>query len=498
MSLVAVVPNPSMQENLERIASETKVFISMPHVSGITPRILLEKGLLERSRLDGTKRLHGTFRIDEVGLPAFDHGVLYGDAVFEGVLVVRGKLFQWKEHLDRLYRSAARLNIEIPYGPEEFSAHILDAVRSMAASEREFSYIRLVVTRGIGDLGIHPAKCIGSTVYSIISTLQLYPESAYRCGIHVSLARKVRRPSPEVLDPQIKSCNYLNNVMALLETLHEGCYETVMLNSEGFVAEASTDNLFIAVRENGWESEPAHVTLCTPSSNYCLKGITRGLVLAHAKKLGFRVVESGTLLPKDLTGAHREVFLTGTAAGVVPVIGVDGHLVGDGLPGPITLTFRNLLSADMNDPAMALPADAQSEEINAYLAAGVFSSGTSVGTNPQSTTNLIIREFDQIDSRNWDGLSQVFCEDIVYERPGYEPLAGLERVLKFYREERVIASGKHYLEHIVLNESSGACWGRFIGLHKNKSAIDERFADVYLFKDGKIHNRQSYFFRPAV
>jgi branched-chain amino acid aminotransferase len=494
---VLAVSRHSVIEDLERVALDTRVFISMPCVPGITPRALVEKGV-RKDHGDGLERLHGIFKVDDIGLPAFDHGVLYGDAVFEGLLVVQGRLFQWREHLERLYASAARLSIEVPYSPLELTEHVMEAVKSTSFSSNEHSYIRLVVTRGIGDMGIHPAKCAGSTLYAIISTIQLYPEAVYHRGIRLSLAKKTRRAGAEVLDPQIKSCNYLNNISALLETLPEGCNETVMLTSGGFIAEATADNLFIVVREDGWESSPAKVTLLTPSSNYCLRGITRGLVLGHAKKLGFNVVESTTLLPQDFAGTEREVFLTGTAAGVVPVVAIDGGQIGDGRPGLITSTLRDLLSADMRDPAMALSVSAWSNEISEYLDTPGFGTGARPTEDGPAPGNLVIRLFDKVDSRDWEGLRQVFCQDATYERPGYEPLMGLERVMKFYREERVIASGKHHLENIVLEENSGACWGRFTGVHKNGSAIDERFADVYRIKNGKIWNRQSYFFRPAV
>ena len=496
MSMRAV-SRDSVIEDLERVALDTRVFISMPYISAITPRGLVEQGV-RKDHGNGIERIHGTFKVNDIGLPAFDHGVLYGDAIFEGVLLVEGRLFQWREHLERLYASAARLSIEVPYSPLELTQHMAEAVKSTSVSRNEHSYMRLVVTRGIGDLGIHPARCAGSTLYSIISTIQLYPEAVYRRGVRLALAKKTRRMGTEVLDPQIKSCNYLNNISALLETLPEGCNETVMLTSGGFLAEATADNLFIVVREDGWESSAAKVSLLTPSSNYCLRGITRGLVLGYARKLGFNVVESTTLLPQDFAGTQREVFLTGTAAGLVPVIAIDGRQIGDGTPGPVTGMLRELLSVDMRDPAMALSVSARPQEISKYLDTPGLRTGTPPAESATQGGNLVNRLFDKVDSRDWEGLRQVFCEDATYERPGYEPLVGLERVLKFYREERVIASGKHRLENIVLGENSAACSGRFTGLHKNGSAIDERFADVYRIRNGKIWNRQSYFFRPAV
>src|SRR5262249_42115461 len=403
----------------------------------------------EKRGEDGVARLRGTFEINEIGLPAFDHGVLYGDGVFEGVLIVNGRLFKWREHLVRLYASAARLHIEVPYSPLELTEHIMEAANSTSLSPHAHSYIRLVVTRGIGDLGIHPAKCVGSTVYSIISRVQLYPESVTQRGIHLSLATRIRRPGAQVLDPQIKSCNYLNNIMALLETLPELSHETLMLTEEGFVAEATTDNLFLVVRQEGWESNASRVTLFTPAAHYCLKGITRGLILTYANELGYKVVESGTLRPKDFVGHRREAFLTGTAAGLVPVVTINGCEVGDGLPGPVTGMLRDLLAADMNDQAMALSLTAGPKETAAYLKnSDVRFDDLMFDRTPAVTSNIIARLFDVVDSRSWRGLGDVFCDDITYERPGYEPLVGFDRVVRFYREERVIASGKHHLENI--------------------------------------------------
>jgi branched-chain amino acid aminotransferase len=498
MSVSTTSLQPSVVDYLERVASHAKIFVSMPYVSGITPRVLLERGIRENNQHDDQERFHGAFRMDEIGLPAFDHGVLYGDAVFEGVLIVGQGLFQWREHLERLYASAARLQIELPYGPHELTERIIETIRGASLPQKTPAYVRLVLTRGFGDLGIHPAKCAGGTIYAIVSTVQLYPETAYRQGIHLSLSRKIRRAGANILDPQIKSCNYLNNVMALLETLPEGCHETVMLTPDGFIAEATADNVFSVVREAGWENDPSKVTLFTPAANYCLKGITRGLIIVHARKLGFKVVESSTMLPQDIIGPEREVFLTGTAAGVVPVTCIDSQQVGDGRPGPVTGKLHNLLLADMEDPGMALAVFAGMDEINAYLEPGSFDPQGQTLQNVSPALNPIIRLFETIDSRNWDGLKEAFCEDATYERPGYEPLVGLERITHFYREERVIVSGKHFLENTVLNEDGGACWGRFMGIHKNNSALDERFADVYLWKNGKIWSRKSYFFRPAV
>jgi len=300
-------------DGLRRIVESARLFVSMPYLPGLTPRLLKDP---ERSAAypssEPLERRHGIFRLDEVGLPVLDRGALYGDSVFEGVLVVGGRLFTWKEHLARLYRSAERLQIPIPYDPVELSLRILTTVREVSGAMTERRYLRLVVTRGLGDLGIHPGKVCGGVVYGIAAQIQLYPEELYERGIELSVARQVRRPGPEVLDPSIKSSNYLNNIRALLESLGEGRPETLMLTGEGFVAEATADNLFLVRRLPGWEGDPSRVTVSTPVATYCLDGITRGLILAAAREIGYQVEEVADMVVDDLTGADREVFLTGT------------------------------------------------------------------------------------------------------------------------------------------------------------------------------------------
>lgn len=486
---------PSPTTALERIARSSRVFVSMPLVQGITPRALLQHGIRDEATAgDERERYCGTFALDEIGLPAFDHGLLYGDAVFEGILIAEGRLFQWREHLSRLYASAQRLMIEIPYTPLELSSRILEAISGTGNDQGGSQYLRLVVTRGIGDLGINPARCAGSTVYCVISTIQLYPESTYEQGIRLSLSKQVRRTGADALDPQVKSCNYLNNIAALLDTLQQGTQETLMLTSQGFVAEATTDNIFIVVREPGWEYDPAKIILRTPSAAYCLKGITRELVLSHGRREGFTIDESAAITPEEFVGHGREAFLTGTAAGLVPVIAIDDQAIGNGLPGPITQKLRGMLCEEIADPGKGLPVSASRQYVLQYLNGRQTVVQESVSVTPE----LIPRLFETVDSRRWEGLKQFFCDEIVYERPGYAPLVGRERVEKFYSEERVIASGRHFLEAVVVNGSEGACWGRFIGQHKNGSPLDERFADCYTFHEGKIKTRKSYFFRPAV
>lgn len=357
------------------MSERARVFVSMPYLAGITPRVLADPSRSwQHPTTEPLERREGVFALDEIGLPLLDHGLLYGDAVFEGVLVAHGRLFTWKEHLQRLHDSADRLGIVLPHDGADLTRRLLGTVRRTGLAEDERGYIRLVATRGIGDLGIYPPKCVGSTVYAICSKIQLYPEAAYRRGISLSVAREVRRPGAETLDPGVKSCNYLNNIRALLETLDEGCLETVMLTREGFVAEATADNLFLVLREEGWEEDPARVRVITPSSAYCLDGITRRLLMRAGREAGYRVEESATLLPGDWAGPEREGFLTGTGAGVMPVIGIGGLPVGDGASGPVTHLLRERFFRYLADPAMGISLDASDEEINAYLAGSPASS----------------------------------------------------------------------------------------------------------------------------
>src|SRR5580765_135463 len=248
MANAATIVSPQVRKEFESIAAETRIFVNMPSVSGITPRVLLERGM-PSIPVDNVERHQGVFRPDEIGLPAFDHGVLYGDAVFEGILIIGGQLFQWREHVERLYRSAKRLGIQMPYDSAELTEQILGAVNDPGLSSKGAAYIRLVVTRGIGDLGINPVKCLGSTIYALVSKIQLYPESLYEQGIRVSVAQQTRRAGADIIDPQIKCCNYVNNILALVETQDQKTVETIMLTRDGFVAEATTDNLFLVSRE---------------------------------------------------------------------------------------------------------------------------------------------------------------------------------------------------------------------------------------------------------
>ena len=251
----------------------------------------------------------------------FDHGLLYGDGIFEGIRIYNGKVFRLKEHIERLYESAKAIILEIPMTKEEMKAAVEDAVK---VNERKDGYIRLVITRGEGSLGLDPASCKKATVIIIVSDIQLYPKEYYEKGIALVTVTSRRIPS-ECLDPRIKSLNYLNNIMAKLEAKQAGCLEAVMLNTQGFVAECTADNIFI-VKEG---------RLLTPSVYHgALEGITRQTVMEIAEKIGIKSEEI-TLAPYDLYTAD-ECFLTGTGAEIVPVVKIDGRVIGSGVPGKIT------------------------------------------------------------------------------------------------------------------------------------------------------------------
>ena len=254
-------------------------------------------------------------------ISVFDHGLLYGDGVFEGLRIYNGKVFRLGEHVERLYQSAKAIFLEIPMNKAGMEEAVL---KSVEINQKENGYIRLVVTRGEGSLGIDPAQCSRAAVIIIVADIQLYPEEYYEKGIEIITASSRRLPS-DSLDPRVKSLNYLNNIMAKLEARQANCLEAVMLTREGFVSECTADNIFI-VKNN---------ELLTPSSYHgALEGITMSAVMEIAGSLGIRTHET-TLTRYDLYNAE-ECFMTGTGAEIIPVIKIDGRVIGNGSPGKTT------------------------------------------------------------------------------------------------------------------------------------------------------------------
>ncbi len=356
-------------EALRRVGETARVFFSAPAIEGITPAALLDPARSEAASTDeALPRRHGVFRLNEIGLGCMDHGVLYGDGCFEGILITDGRIFLLKEHMIRLAASARKLAIDLPYACEDLVDWMLRTARQVDFEAGGRGYIRLLVTRGFGDLGINPAKCVGATIFSLTSTIRLYPREMYETGIELGLARQVRRPHASVLDPTVKSNNYVNNVMALMEGTRAGSQlEALILTRDGFIAEATVDNLFFVRRLPGWEHHPERVVVATPSRDYCLNGITRALVLETCRQMGYSVDEAADLVPIDLIGPDRECFMTGTGAGVMPIVKVVGNLVGDGTPGPITRELVRRVEDAMVDPAYGLPINATTDEVRAYL-----------------------------------------------------------------------------------------------------------------------------------
>jgi branched-chain amino acid aminotransferase len=257
----------------------------------------------------------------------FDHGLLYGDGVFEGIRAYNGRVFMLDEHIDRLYRSAQAIAMTIPMTKAAMSNAV---VKTCAANKIRDGYIRLVVTRGVGELGLNPYLCKNPQVIIIAAKIQLYPRKLYETGLSVITVGTLRN-HVEAVNPRIKSLNYLNNVLAKIEAINAGVMECLMLNPQGYIAEASGDNVFV-IRGN---------TLITPPP-WCgsLEGITRAVVMQLAPEHGL-VVKEDVLTRYDVYTAD-EVFLTGTAAEIISVVNVDRRPIGAGVPGPKT---RELSSA---------------------------------------------------------------------------------------------------------------------------------------------------------
>jgi len=264
---------------------------------------------------------------EEATASVFDHGLLYGDGIFEGIRAYHGKVFRLQEHIDRLYDSAKAILLTIPLTKEEMTEAVLQTLRENDLSE---GYIRLVVTRGKGYLGLSPDRCERPTVFIIAAKLELYPREFYEKGLSV-ITVPTMRTHPAALNPAVKSLNYLNNIMAKVEGKLAGVQEVIMLNSEGLVAECSGDNIFIL--KNGMLSTP-------PIYMGALGGITRKVIMELAERLEFPLREQ-PMTRYDLFVAD-EMFLTGTGAEVIPVVEVDGRVIGDGTPGPVS---KKLLDA---------------------------------------------------------------------------------------------------------------------------------------------------------
>jgi branched-chain amino acid aminotransferase len=261
------------------------------------------------------------FNERDAKISVFDHGLLYGDGIFEGIRAYNGRVFKLKEHIDRLFCSAKAILLELPMSHSELMKATVETCRKNKLRD---GYIRLVVTRGIGSLGLSPKSCKRPSVIIIAGSIQLYPPEFYAKGLTI-ITVPTTRNLHSALNPAIKSLNYLNNILAKIEANNGGCEEAVMLNAEGFVAECTGDNLFIV--KNGELFTP-------PLSAGALYGITRQTVIELAEQSGLKVSEPN-LTRYDLFNAD-ECFLTGTGAELIPVVKIDGRVIGAGKPGKIT------------------------------------------------------------------------------------------------------------------------------------------------------------------
>jgi len=279
----------------------------------------------------------------------FDHGLLYGDGVFEGIRVYEGVIFRFKEHLDRLYSSAKSIKLLIPLAPEEMTEAVVETLKKNGLKE---AYVRLVVTRGVGDLGVDPRKSKKSSVIIITEYVDpAYGALAKEKGISVIIS-SVRRDTVDATTHEIKSLNYLNSVLAKIEATESGADDALMLDRNGFVSEATTTNLFIV--KDGEISTP-------PSSAGILPGVTRKRIMKLARELGYSVTER-ELTPYDVTNAD-EAFLTGTLGEIVPLVKVKGIEIGDGKPGQITHRIIEAFIRIRSDPKDGLLIYEQPERI---------------------------------------------------------------------------------------------------------------------------------------
>lgn len=255
-------------------------------------------------------------------ISVFDHGLLYGDGVFEGIRAYDGTVFKLEDHVERLFNSAHVINLDMPYTPDETVSAVVETIKQ---NELHDAYVRLVVTRGEGDLGLDPDHCNEPTMFIIAADIELYPEEVYQEGLEL-ITVPTRRNQPEAINPRVKSLNYLNNIMAKMEAKKAGYEEAIMLNEQGYVVECTGDNLFIVESDGLIRTPPPHMGV--------LEGITRDVLIELAEDNGMTVKEE-PLNRYDLYVAE-ECFVTGTAAEVLPVVDIDGRSIADGTPGSVS------------------------------------------------------------------------------------------------------------------------------------------------------------------
>ena len=303
--------------------------IDQPKRSGQKPAAAVKPTSNSRSTSPGSgKKAISSIYIDgeyfaesDAKISVFDHGLLYGDGVFEGIRFYNGRVFRLEEHFERLWDSARSICLEIPISQKEMTDALLETIRKNDLRE---GYVRLIVTRGVGNLGLNPAQCKRPSIIIIATTIALYPKEVCERGLTV-VTCPTRRTNPAALNPAVKSLNYLNNVMARIEANLAGADEALMLNDAGNVAECTADNVFVIKHE--------HI-FTPPIAAGALRGITRSVVFQIAAELNLKITE--TDITRHDVFVADECFLTGTAAELIPVIKADGRQIGEGKPGPVT------------------------------------------------------------------------------------------------------------------------------------------------------------------
>jgi len=328
---------PEIFLTIMKTTNPDAMVIDKPETPEATSKAAVKPGVETRARTTSPAKeskiyIDGKFYPEaNAKISVFDHGLLYGDGIFEGIRFYNGRVFRLEQHLERLWESARSICLEIPMSRRAMTEALLETIRQNDLRE---GYIRLLVTRGVGNLGLNPAQCKRPSVIIITAQIALYPESVYRNGLTV-VTCATRRTNPSALNPAVKSLNYLNNVMARIEANLASADEALMLNDAGNVAECTADNVFLIKR--------GHI-FTPPITAGALRGITRSVVFEIAAELGLRIAE--TDITRHDVFIADECFLTGTAAEIIPVVKADGRPIGNGKPGPITLRmiarFREL------------------------------------------------------------------------------------------------------------------------------------------------------------
>ena len=355
-------------DRLARACQKARVFVSMPYVKGVSPRIL---AAAERCRDDSAstsfERHEGIFELDEIGLSPLDHGSLFGDGVFEDVSLAFGRLFVLQEHLANLYDSARKVSISIPFSEERMARRIVQTVEAAGFAEKDRGRIRITVTRGIGSLDIHPRESLAPTVSIIAFPLENDADSIVEEPTELAVSREVRRQGGDVIDPNIRSCSGLNSILGLLDSAIKGKRDTILVNMQGIVAEATSGHVFFIFRGEGWESNPARATLITPSPEHCLAGIARDLVLLETRRLRFSVREADDMQAIDFAGPDRECFAMSADCSLIPVTRIENRIIGDGRQGPVTEKIAQVIARDKHNPEYGLSITANRDEVTRYI-----------------------------------------------------------------------------------------------------------------------------------